>query len=130
MNQYTQAPCVASTSVRPSIDRPYRVNNAQWGSVSTKKKAEIKARLESRDGFNCHYCQIPFVHLSELVLDENDSFVIPEGVATACIDHILPLSMGGTNALENMVLACDSCNSLKGQKAYDVFMAEIGGDSE
>jgi len=32
------------------------------------------------------------------------------------IDHVVPLSKGGTNDLENLALACHPCNSLKGNK--------------
>ncbi len=32
------------------------------------------------------------------------------------LDHILPLSKGGTNDKENLVMACRSCNSSKGAK--------------
>lgn len=32
------------------------------------------------------------------------------------IDHVVPLSQGGTNFPENIVLACASCNSEKGDR--------------
>lgn len=32
------------------------------------------------------------------------------------IDHIIPLSRGGTNDIENMIPVCVSCNSKKGAK--------------
>jgi hypothetical protein len=34
------------------------------------------------------------------------------------IDHVLPVSLGGGNALRNLVLACDSCNRRKGASVW------------
>ena len=33
---------------------------------------------------------------------------------TATIDHVIPLSRGGTHAPANLVVACHACNQLKG----------------
>lgn len=32
------------------------------------------------------------------------------------IDHVIPVALGGTNDMENLVVACRSCNSRKGAK--------------
>ncbi len=34
------------------------------------------------------------------------------------IDHIVPLSKGGSWRNENITVACDSCNQAKGNKLY------------
>lgn len=34
----------------------------------------------------------------------------------ATIDHVIPLCKGGSDDLENLVIACMSCNSRKGSK--------------
>lgn len=34
------------------------------------------------------------------------------------IDHIVPLTLGGTNHLSNLVLACYACNQHKGELSY------------
>lgn len=36
-----------------------------------------------------------------------------------CIDHVVPLSAGGLNHVENMQPLCRSCNSVKGVKTID-----------
>lgn len=35
---------------------------------------------------------------------------------TIKIDHVVPLSRGGSNALDNLVPCCTSCNSSKGAR--------------
>jgi len=44
-------------------------------------------------------------------------------VETATADHMVPLSRGGANCIENITLACRSCNSKKHDKTVDEFMA-------
>lgn len=131
MNSTTPA-TTAATIAQPKFSvsaeklaKPYRVNLAQWGSISSEKKEEIRARLYKRDGWQCHYCQIPFVVFEELTPDVMGCYRIPQDKAVACVDHILSQSLGGTNALENLVLACSRCNSLKGQKLYAEFVVKM-----
>ncbi len=51
-------------------------------------------------------------------------------ISRATIEHILPRGHGGTDALENLGLACASCNSEKGvrhdaQSRFDGRLAEV-----
>lgn len=71
-------------------------------SASTRKKVEKRAEKL------CEYCKSP----QEL---SSDPF---------SIEHIFPISKGGTNDLENLALACQGCNGHKSTKteAFD----EIG----
>jgi 5-methylcytosine-specific restriction endonuclease McrA len=39
------------------------------------------------------------------------------------VDHAMPLSRGGSNNIENVVPACGSCNSRKGTRTVEEFMA-------
>ena len=60
---------------------------------------------------NCHYCgfHLPF-KLTE-------------------IDHKLPKSKGGTDHIENLVLACANCNRRKGSMDYLAFKAKMQGEA-
>lgn len=53
-----------------------------------------------RDSFMCQYCNIP----------------LSRSVAT--IDHVIPVSKGGKTTFDNVVTACQPCNSLKGDKLF------------
>lgn len=41
-------------------------------------------------------------------------------------DHVLPLTLGGANHVDNVVPACSSCNLRKGSKHPDRWYAELG----
>lgn len=45
----------------------------------------------------------------------------PQWVAT--VDHLQPVSRGGENSYENAVIACYSCNKLKGALTLEEFLA-------
>lgn len=60
----------------------------------TIKKHERRIVLE-RDGHRCKSCNSKW---------------------DLTIDHIVPLSLGGTNNLENLQTLCQSCNQGKGQR--------------
>lgn len=66
-------------------------------SFQGKKKTLLKELL-SENGPVCYLCG---THM-----EEND----------ITIDHVHPISCGGTNDIENLQLACTNCNMLKGSK--------------
>jgi hypothetical protein len=74
-----------------------------------KSKFSIETRryLEERASGRCEYCQAPVVF-------------IPHPFT---IDHIIPLSAGGSDSLENLAYACYGCNRCKHDKttAIDTF---------
>lgn len=63
---------------------------------------EIKDQFQNR----CAYCGERFDHLTQ--------------------DHAIPLSRGGAYTRENIVPACRSCNSKKGDMTADEFIAKVG----
>jgi hypothetical protein len=57
-------------------------------AISTRTKFEVR----KRDGFKCRYCgATPMARLLH-------------------VDHVVPVSKGGTNEMENLVTACVDCN--------------------
>jgi len=59
-----------------------------------RKQLSKKARFEvfKRDGFVCHYCGAK----------------PPQALLQ--VDHILPVSKGGTNDFDNLITSCQACN--------------------
>ena len=69
----------------------------------------LKQWVIFRDGNACTYCRDRFVHL------------------WSTLDHVIPLSAGGSWDLGNLVLACRPCNSLKGSltaREFRTFLSE------
>ena len=62
--------------------------------------------LRERDGCNCFYCGC----VMSFERGRSDA-KHPPNLAT--IDHIIPLSQGGRDNLENCVAACFQCNNEK-----------------
>lgn len=84
--------------------------------------AEQIVALHERDGFHCRFCGIPVIRAEirkaavRLYPDQvtwgrtNASQHAGFQVLWAQYDHVVPHSSGGTNELENLVVACAACN--------------------
>ena len=64
--------------------------------ISSEKTRTVIARAQNR----CEYCQSPAEYATD----------------TFAVDHIRPVSRGGTNDLDNLALACTGCNGRKYNK--------------
>lgn len=69
-------------------------------------RKSIYETLLERDGGQCHYCECYFEG---------------SGRRGMTIDHVVALLAGGSNFLENFVLACYTCNQRKGELSYDEY---------
>ena len=65
-----------------------------------KRYSSYKKLLVERDGLRCHYC---------------DYFMTYQD---AQVDHVLAKARGGSDAPDNLVLACFRCNNLKSTLCY------------
>jgi len=71
-------------------------------------------RIFARDGYRCRYCgydmtlHFPYPHLRVLT-----------------VDHVLPKGKGGTERFDNLVTACYSCNTRKGNRPVAEFLREL-----
>lgn len=77
--------------------------------MSTKRR--VQRLYKAQDG-RCHYCQ--------LLIDLTTLQPYPRAPT---IDHVIPISRGGKNTRENLVLACHFCNKRKGDMTGDEFRA-------
>lgn len=78
--------------------------------MGKKLSVQLRAAVIARDGQACRYC---------------GAMLLP-GPLTASrpitIDHVIPVSRGGTKDLVNLVVACYWCNHVKG----DSLLEELG----
>ena len=90
--------------------------------------------LIERDGYRCRFCGIPVVRKEIRKAMHRDypealplgSSNLEQHAALQCMrlvcDHVLPHSRGGRTDLDNLVIACDPCNS--GRSAWT--LEEVG----
>lgn len=83
--------------------RPRHEYKADAGPMGTTVYQDNLDRLEAQGGL-CFYC----------------SRSLSQGWV---MDHKIPLSRGGTNAQDNLVLCCAKCNNTKGRKTEEEFLA-------
>ena len=88
---------------RSGIARRTRMN----GAINTLTAEEWKDILKQYD-YKCAYC-------GKSILD------LPDGLVR---DHVIPISRGGDNTKENVVLACRSCNASKGVRLVSEVLNE------
>ncbi len=88
----------------------------------SRRRQSFRRRLAFRDGPWCHYC------LVDLPLYEPHTGATISGCGDgwAGIDHKEPLSRGGSDTLDNMVLCCRPCNDAKADMSYAEFMRAKG----
>jgi len=90
-------------SVRFSVPRPAVIRLVRFIHVPRRFRRQVtNTFLFARDEYSCQFCGRP---QHELRFRE-------------CLtrDHLVPLSRGGTNEWTNVVTACSSCNTRKGNR--------------
>lgn len=72
------------------------------GAAETRERRFIKKQLINKQGAYCALCGKPLTRMEDITLD-----------------HIIPLSKGGTTIIDNCQLACLECNQKKADKWPD-----------
>lgn len=107
-NYILRHPEYAKAKRKRNYERHYAKNPSYYSSKVAKRRAKMQmiegsftqaeiTELYEEQGGVCFYCSEPL---------GNDFHR----------DHYVPLSRGGTNWIENIVLACEPCNLSKGDK--------------
>lgn len=94
---------------------PYIINDNYISNKSRCVDLEIKKKLYEKQNGICYICG------RKTTLNKNDK----NKDTYATVDHIVPLSKNGTNDIENMAIACDICNNLKGSFRYSKALSEV-----
>lgn len=80
-----------------------------------QNRVQIRQQLADRDGYKCHYCRCSLTRAKGGK---------PLSGRNKTIDHKIPKCLGGTDDLENLVLACYTCNIERGHTPYEEFLAK------
>lgn len=83
-----------------------RRNLVAWGKGNVRRypnKATIRTLVKMQEGY-CAYCDLEMTNYH--------------------VEHITPISFGGSNKINNLVLSCPRCNSLAGAKVFPSFLAK------
>ncbi len=90
-------------SERLVLPKPAIIRLVKFVHVPRRFRRQVtNTFLFARDGYRCQYCE-----RSQLEL---------RGRECLTRDHLVPLSRGGTNDWTNVVTACSSCNTRKGNR--------------
>lgn len=80
---------------------PHAFNPLPVGRMRSRQWMAIRIRILERDNYTCGYCG-----------EEADE-----------VDHVEPLSLGGSNGDTNLVACCGFCNRSKGAKPLSEWRA-------
>lgn len=75
----------------------------------------LRISIAERDGWRCVYC-------GSTVSFEAWGHDHPEARTLAVIDHVIPRCDGGGDEAANLVLACSTCNSGKGNRSLSAWL--------
>jgi 5-methylcytosine-specific restriction endonuclease McrA len=90
-------------SERLTVPRPAVIRLVRFVHVPRKFRRQVtNTFLFARDGYRCQFCGRSVAELKPRV----------------CLtrDHLTPLSRGGTNEWTNVITACSTCNTRKGNR--------------
>ena len=90
-------------SERLVLPKPAIIRLVKFVHVPRRFRRQVtNTFLFARDGYRCQYC-----HRSQIELRPRECLTR---------DHLMPLSRGGSNEWTNVVTACSSCNTRKGNR--------------
>ena len=116
----------------------FTLESSEYEPLKSRSRNGTRIKLiAERDGLYCRYCCIPLFpsdelqkHLIPVSLRNLQGQLIevgklPDTIRMATIDHVVPMSLGGTDTAVNLVLSCAKCNASKGNRyTYEEFLAK------
>jgi 5-methylcytosine-specific restriction endonuclease McrA len=106
----------------PEYHKTYYSKNKQYWTEWREKNRD--SRNASNHKRRTNKLASKDTHTAEdrlLLFEKYNGLCIYCGNEAKTIDHLIPLSRGGSNGVENLAPACLSCNSSKGAKTYEEY---------
>lgn len=91
-----------------------RLRRARLAGAKSDRGVTIMS-LRARDGDNCCYCGVAL----DFRRGKRGDGIAPN---RATLEHVLPLSRGGSHTFDNTKLACHCCNTSKNDKTVDEWL--------
>lgn len=88
----------------PSADEVARLRGVDRFRKELTRDQELIGRIRDRDGDNCRYCGVA-VNWKDRKSSVGGTY-----------DHVTPVSQGGQNTFDNVVVCCRGCNQRKGPR--------------
>lgn len=95
---------------------------AEWSALPNNRRRDA---LWTTQGGLCWYCGVEVAHSTDWTPTET-GFILNSPRRSCAIEHQIPRCNGGTNAPENLVLACAPCNSQKGRRDVEQYREWLG----
>ncbi|HEY5411326.1 MAG TPA: HNH endonuclease, partial [Caulobacteraceae bacterium] len=86
---------------------PWFLDRLLWRPRRLGLSPAVRAFVLKRDGYACVYC-----HADDQPLH---------------VDHVIPVTTGGTDEIENLATACQPCNLSKGAKMLADWRPDLAG---
>ena len=85
--------------------------------MPSRRRKRLRDLIRNQEG-KCHYCGARIAAYS-------NGYALRWSMVKrqASVDHVQPLSRGGSNDDTNLVAACQECNQRKGSLTRDEFLA-------
>lgn len=113
----------------------------EWGKNNKDRRKIIKDRWRAKNREKTNFLARLYIYRKKgaggypTFKQINDLYAKYLGLCVYCnlskattIDHVIPISRGGSNDIENLLPACVSCNSQKGAKLLTEWKPEVYGN--
>lgn len=101
----------------PELDNEYwkKYHNPKYSALKYELSVRIyvRTRLAEAQNWHCCWCGCDATHLR----GKSNS---------ATVEHVVPRSKGGTDDMDNLAMACERCNTRRGNTEIGVFMSGKG----
>lgn len=86
------------------------------------RQRRMLLRLSEAQNHRCCYCGTDTWHPN---INMGETIIIKSKRTRATLEHVLPRSKGGTYGMYNLVMACNECNIVRGNRPVENFLQSI-----